>query len=231
MKAPATQQMLTRANLLAALFIVLGTAPSLAAQTTGAVTIPPLAPDVAVRPFVLLSAQRFAASETFNAVFGGAVQPIWGGGAQIALSNGLYGEVAISRCRKTGERAFSFGGETFPLGIPLTVTITPIEVTGGYRFGAEWSGRFIPYVGAGLASYKYQETSDFAQAGEDVNQRGTGYLVVGGAEFRVHRWVVASADVQFTHVGGVLGEGGISQQVGEDDLGGIAARFRIMIGR
>jgi hypothetical protein len=221
----------TRGTLLAALLIVLGTASSLAAQTSGGVTIPPLAPDVAVRPFVLLSEQRFAARQTFDVVFGGAVHPVWGGGAQVALSNGLYGEVAISRFRKTGERAFSFGGENFPLGIPLTATITPVEVTGGYRFGADWSGRFIPYVGAGLASYKYQETSDFASAGDDVDRRGTGYLVVGGAEFRVHRWIVASADVQFARVRGVLGVAGISQQVGEDDLGGIAARFRIMIGR
>ncbi len=231
MKAHTTQQMPTRGTLLAALLIVLGTSSSLAAQTAGPVTIPPLAPDVAVRPFVLVSAQRFAASETFKAVFGGAVQPIWGGGAQVALSNGLYGDIAISRFRKTGERVFRLDGETFPLGIPLTATIMPIEITGGYRFGADWSGRFIPYVGAGLASYKYQETSDFAQAGDDVDQRGTGYLVVGGAEFRVHRWIVASADVQFTHVGGVLGKAGISQQVREDDLGGIAVRFRIMIGR
>jgi hypothetical protein len=34
-----------------------------------------------------------------------------------------------------------------------------------------------------------------------------------------------------TRVTGVLGSSGLSQQAGENDLGGVAARFRIIIGR
>jgi opacity protein-like surface antigen len=205
----------------------LGASPA-SAQPAG---IPELAPDVAVRPFVLVTAQRFAATETFNAVFGRVVQPFVGGGAQLALSNGLYIDAAVSRFSKTGERAFLQGGASYGLGIPLSATIVPIEVTAGYRFGAEWSSRLIPYVGAGIASYKYTETADFAEPGDNVDQRGTGFLVVGGAEFRLQRWVIVAADVQVTRVGGILGEGGVSQQAGENNLGGVAARFRVMIGR
>ena len=58
-----------------------------------------------------------------------------------------------------------------------------------------------------------------------------GYLIVGGAEFRVSRWVAVSGDLQFTRVPGILGEGGISKETGETDLGGTAGRFRLIIGR
>jgi hypothetical protein len=37
-------------------------------------------------------------------------------------------------------------------------------------------------------------------------------------------------DVQYTTVPGILGEGGISQELGEDDLGGVAVRFRFVLG-
>ena len=218
-------------HLLIVFLTALGTASPLAAQVTPQVAIPSLAPDMALRPFFLVTEQRFAAPQTFDAVFGAQVQPFLGGGAQVAFSNGLYADVAISRFSKSGERAYLLNGESFKLGIPLKATITPVEITGGYRFGAEWSSLVIPYVGAGLASYGYTETADFAETGDNVNLRGSGYLVVWGAEFRLHRWVVASADVQFTRVGGILGEGGVSQQAGEDNLGGVAARFRVMIGR
>jgi len=218
-----------RSGLSLALILLAITSP-LAAQDPQ-VKIPELAPDVALRPFFLVTGQRPAASETFEAVFGQTVQPFFGGGVQLAFSNGLYADVAISRFSKSGERAFLDDGEGFGLGIPLKATIMPIEATAGFRFGAEWSSVVIPYIGAGVSSYKYTESSDFAEPGDDISLRGTGYLVVGGAEFRLHRWVVASADVQFTHVGGILGDGGLSELTGEDDLGGVAARFRVIIGR
>jgi len=196
------------------------------------VKIPALAPDVAVRPFFLFTEQRFAASETFEAVFEKSVLPYWGGGAQVAFSNGLYFEGTLSYFSREGSRAFAFEGVAFPLGIPLQASIMPIEVSAGFRFGAEWSGRIIPYIGAGYGSYSYKESSDFDVDGSgDVSEHGNGFLVVGGAEIRIHPWVVVSADAQYTHVGGILGTGGISQALGEDDLGGIAARFRIIIGR
>lgn len=207
------------------LLFLLGAASPVAAQS------------VAVRPFFLFSEQRFAASESFDAVFGGSVEPFIGGGAQLALANGLFVDVTISRFKKIGERAFQFDGDTFQLGIPLTATLMPIEVTGGFRFGARKktstgrAPRLVPFVGGGIGSYHYQEASDFSVSGDDVDLRSVGFLAVGGAELRVHSWIVVSADVQFTHVGGILGDNGISKDTGEKDLGGIAARFRVIIGR
>jgi hypothetical protein len=38
-------------------------------------------------------------------------------------------------------------------------------------------------------------------------------------------------DGQYTHIPGILGNGGISQDVDEKDLGGTAVRFKIVVGR
>ena len=56
-------------------------------------------------------------------------------------------------------------------------------------------------------------------------------MLNGGAEFRLHRWVGLGADVQYTHVPGILGLGGVSQQAGENDLGGVAVRVKLVVGR
>jgi hypothetical protein len=57
------------------------------------------------------------------------------------------------------------------------------------------------------------------------------YLAVGGVEIRLHRWVGVAVDAQYTHITGILGAGGVSKDAGESDLGGIAGRFKVLIGR
>jgi hypothetical protein len=71
----------------------------------------------------------------------------------------------------------------------------------------------------------------FSNASENVDIRHVGELVVGGVEFRVHRYVGLSVDAQYTHIPGILGAGGISNIANESDLGGIAARFKVIVGR
>ena len=149
--------------------------------------------------------------------------------AETQAAKSRHGRFAASRFKKTGERAFRFNDETFRLGLPLTVTITPIELSAGYRFGT--ARRIVPYGGVGVGWYRYQETSDVADDEENLDTRATGFLVHGGVDFRAARWFRVGFDAQFTRVNGVLGEGGFSREVGEDDLGGIAARLRFTIGR
>ena len=62
---------------------------------------------------------------------------------------GFYVEFDVSRFKKTGQRAFINNGQTFPLGIQLTATVTPIEFSFGYRFGAK-SSRVVPYAAGGV---------------------------------------------------------------------------------
>jgi outer membrane protein W len=186
-------------------------------------------PALSIRPFVFGTIQSFAATDTFDAVFGQSYDPFFGGGVQVVIHDRFVVELGASRFKQTGERAFISNGQSFSLGIPLTATIVPFEVTGGYRF--KLSPRVRPYVAAGFGTYKYTETSSFSEAGEDVDVRHGGFVVNGGADFRLHAWISIGADVQYTHVPGILGSGGISKQAAEDDLGGVAARFKLIVGR
>jgi len=186
---------------------------------------------VTLRPYGMITEQAFSASTTFNAVFGSAAAPFWGAGAEVILPHQVYVDISASRFKKTGQRAFIDNGQTFRLGIPLTASITPFEFTGGYRFRLRRRPNLIPFVGAGLGWYSYKETSSFSGAGEDVDMSHLGELVVGGLEFRVHRWIALSVDAQYTHIPGILGTAGLSKDAGESDLGGVAGRFKLIVGR
>ena len=188
-------------------------------------------PSLSIRPFFLVTDQSFAAVDTYDAAFGKTYFPFFGGGGQVVFKGTYFVEITASRFQENGERSYFSGGKAFKLGIPLTATITPFEVTGGYRFRLPTLPRVRPYVAAGFGSYGYQETSSFADAGDNVDTRHAGFVVNGGAEFRLHRWVGVAVDVQYTHIPGILGTGGVSQQTGESDLGGVAARFKAIVGR
>jgi hypothetical protein len=194
-----------------------------------AVAAPAAAQSVSFRPFFLVTGEQLAAKSSFDAILGGSFQPFLGGGVSVVLKDGAWVDVSISRFEKTGQRAFDKDGQVFQLGIPLTVAITPIEVSGGYRFKTR--PRLWTYVGAGVGSYGYDETSSDAPGAENLSTRHVGYLVVGGVEGRVHKWISLSGDVQFTHVTGILGTAGLSKDLDENDLGGIGVRFRVLVGK
>ena len=130
---------------IAGLLIVIALAVPASAQTaeavadqgqqhsTGATPRPPVQA-VSLRAFGLISEQSFSAKTTFDGIFGSSAGAFFGGGGQVVFSNGVFAEVAVSRFSKSGQRAFRSGGETFPLGIAVKSTITPVEFTGGYRF-------------------------------------------------------------------------------------------------
>jgi hypothetical protein len=210
---------------------ILGCAGSMSAQPR------PESPEnmptaITLRPFFLATFQRFAADRTFTAVFGRATQPFFGGGLDITFRKGIFVDLSVSRFSRKGQRAFVFAGQTYRLGIPLTATEIPFEVSGGYRF-ARWH-RVRPYAAGGFGSYSYKETSDFSTSDENVDVRHAGYHVLGGGEVRVGSWVAVAVDVQWTHIPGILGMGGLSQGTGfgaaENDLGGVAPRIRVILG-
>ena len=219
---------------LAALLAVLTAAPAAAQSLSQDQTADPAGFSepyaVSFRGVVFYAIQNFAAKQTTEATFGNSRQPFWGGGFQVASPGGFYVELDVSRFKQTGQRAFINNGQTFPLGIPLTVTVTPIEFSFGYRFGA-MSSRVVPYAAGGVGRYNYKEESDFAGDGDNVDTHHVGYLATGGVEFRAQKYIGIAVDVQYTHVPGILGTNGVSQQAGETDLGGIAARFKLIIGR
>jgi opacity protein-like surface antigen len=216
---------------IACVILVLALAAPAAAQRPAPRPAAEPAPALSIRPFAMVTEQSFAATNTFDATFGKGYGSFFGGGVQVVIHDRFFVEASASRFQQTGERAYLNGGTAFKLGIPLTATITPLEVTGGYRFRLRRLPNVRPYVAAGVGSYGYQETSQFSQAGDDVDTRHVGLALNGGAEFRLQRWVGLAVDVHYSHVPGILGTAGVSQQAGESDLGGVAARFRLVVGR
>lgn len=202
--------------------LLLASAPRANAQST--------APNVSFRPFFQVAGESFSAKKTFDAVMGPrSLSPFWGGGLHVDFRPGLFVEVAASRYSRTGQRIFVSSGQVFPLGIPLTATITPFEVSAGWRF--RLTPRIVPYAGAGLGRYAYTEQSAFNDPAENLETSHAGFLAMGGAEFRLHRWIAIGVDAQLTRVTGILGSAGtISGAFGEDNLGGGAVRAKVLVG-
>lgn len=191
----------------------------------------PPAPAFAVRLFADAGVDRFAASRSFNAIFGKDSGPIFGGGGEVVLHGRWFVRVDAWRYRDDGERAIRVENQTFRLGIPLTVTILPIEVDAGYRMPLGRARTLIPYVGAGVSSHSYKETSSFSTGDENVNERFTGYQILGGIEYRLHRVVGIAGEVQYTTVPDAIGAAGLSAEFDENDLGGVILRARVLFGR
>jgi opacity protein-like surface antigen len=178
---------------------------------------------VDIKGYGMVGGVTFSASDSFEAVFGG--------GAEVGLPlGGLYVGVGAWTFSADGERVFVSDSQVFPLGIPVRVEITPVEITAGWRFKG-LSSRFVPYAGGGWSSYAYKETSDFAQPGDDIDERFTGWHILGGVEFKLTRWLGVGGEVAFASVPDALGTGGASEAFGETDLGGTSYRLKISVGR
>ena len=172
----------------------------------------------------------FAAGSTFKAVLGSSHGPDVGGGLNLTKGP-LYLEIGARRFSKSGERVFvTSGGQVFPLGIPVEVSMTPLDVTAGWRFAPRF-GRVIPHAGVGYTRLKYEETSDFAAAAENVAESFSGFHVVGGAEVRVTRWIGLTGALVWTSIADALGDGGAAKAFDETNLGGTSLRISLVIGR
>lgn len=183
--------------------------------------------------YAMVGGINFTAQDSFAVVLGRSGGLILGGGGRIGLPvGGLFVDLGAWRFRGNGERAFvTAENEVFPLGIPLQVTVTPIEITAGWRFHMRRLPKLLPYVGGGLTAMKYEESSDFATESENAEERFTGYHVMGGVEYKVTRWLGMAGEASWTTIPDALGEAGASKVFDETDLGGATIRFKITIGR
>ena len=183
-----------------------------------------------VRGFGIVGTNWFTASSTFKAVLGSSTGQDFGGGLNLTQGPG-YLEIGARKFAKTGERVFvSSNGQAFSLGVPAKITMTPLDVTAGWRFPTRF-GRVIPHLGVGYTRMKYEETSDFADDGENVDESFNGYHVSGGAEVRVSRWIGVTGEFVWTSIADALGEGGASKAFSETNLGGTSLRLKLVIGR
>lgn len=180
-----------------------------------------------VRLFFAADFNAMAASKSFDAVLGSSSVTALGGGADITnVWSGLFVRVAATRAKKDGDRAVIVNGQPVSLGIPVTITMTPIEVGGGWRFSV--SPRVTPYVGAGALLMRYKESSPFATTGDDVSISKTGYVAFGGVEVSVARHIVIGGEAQYRSVPDAIGTGGVSKDFNEKDLGGFT--MRVLVG-
>lgn len=182
--------------------------------------------------YAMVGQFTFAASDSFDAILGTSSGPIFGGGATVGLPwGGLFVDVGAWQYANDGERALVLDGQVIPLGIPVDVTITPLEISAGWKFRIRQMPKLIPYVAGGYTSMGYKESSSFSGAGEDVDERFGGYHLRGGAEFKVMRWLGVAGEFAWTTVPDALGGGGVSKTFNEDNLGGTSLRARITVGR
>jgi opacity protein-like surface antigen len=190
------------------------------------------AQEVGVRGFGDFGGTRFTASDSFKAVLGSPSGIVFGGGGEALLGKDVFVSVHVSRFSKDGTRVFVFNDETFDLGIPTTVTVTPIEITGGYRF-AYGNPKLVPYAGGGIGWHRYKEVSDFADDDENVSETHTGYHVLGGVETRVSTWFSVAGEAQWSFVPDGLGQdpNSVSAAFDETDLGGLTFRVKFVVGR
>jgi opacity protein-like surface antigen len=174
----------------------------------------------------------FAARDSFEAITGGSSGPIYGGGARVGVPfGGLFFDVGAWQYKVDGERVFPFGDQIFKLGIPVQISVVPVELSAGWQFRFRKMPKFTPYVAGGLTSMSYKETSDFATDAENVDDRFAGYHLLGGAEFKLTKWLGVAGELAWTTVPDAIGEDGVSAAFDETDLGGTTFRFKITIGQ
>jgi hypothetical protein len=154
-----------------------------------------------------------------------------GGGGEVLLPWNIYVEIGAWQFKDNGERVFvTTNNEVSKLGIPVEITVTPLEVTAGYRFN-QVGRRIIPYAGVGYSSYRYKETSEGADPAENVDDRFTGFHLQGGVEYQPFRWLAVGGELGWASIADALGEGGVSKHYNEDNLGGSSFRLKISVGR
>lgn len=182
--------------------------------------------------YAMVGRVDFTAADSFDAILGGHSGPIFGGGARIGLPlGGLFVDAGAWRFHDEGERVFVTGNEIVPLNIPVEVTITPLEISAGWQFRLRRVPKLVPYLAGGFTSYGYRETSQFSTGAEDADERFTGYHAMGGADYRIARWIGIGGEFVWTTVPDAIGEAGVSALFDETDLGGTSVRLRITIGR
>jgi hypothetical protein len=129
---------------------------------------------------------------------------------------------------KEGERVFvaQTSAPVQKLGFPLTVRLTPVFVSLGYRFR---DGRtIVPYVGLGGSITSYKEESEVAGESFNESRSKAGFLGVAGVE--VGRGTFRfGAEVGYSAVPDAIGLEGVSKVYGENDLGGPHAIGKLIV--
>jgi hypothetical protein len=181
------------------------------------------------RIYFVADVTQMIAVDTFSAVAGSPRLLSFGGGGEVLrVWQGLFLRGALTRAMRTGERVVVFDDEVVGVGIPIDIALTPIEVAAGWRAETGRTRAVGAYAGGGLLRLRYQETSEFAAPGQNVDRSFNGYFFLSGLDFTVGKAFVIGVEAQYRTVPDAIGTAGASEAFRETDLGGITAR--VMIG-
>ena len=112
------------------------------------------------------------------------------------------------------------------LGFPLSLRITPVFLTAGYRLR---DGKMVvPYAGIGGSLTSFREESSVAGVAYDESRTKAGFHIVGGAEIGRGRFRFA-AEAGWSTVPDAVGVGGVSAVYDEADLGGWSVLGKLVI--
>jgi len=203
-------------------------------------------PPVGVRAFAAVDFNVFAASKTYQAVFGSSTIPGYGGGVDVTgIWKNLFLRVDVTRITKTGSRVFvdvtPNGVDVFKLnGEPAKLTLTPIEVGAGWRFpikvakkGASRSvkqnSNLTPYIGAAALIQLYKV--DYS-ASPDLNESETftGGTFFGGVDYAITKVLVLGGEAQYRFLPNALKSdlaSSVANTYNETQGGGFTARVTI----
>jgi opacity protein-like surface antigen len=172
--------------------------------------------------------QWFLANDSFKAILDKSSGFFYGGGGQ-AIFHNIFVDVGWEQFKKSGSRVAVVDGEVFPLGIKDTITMQPFRVTGGYRF--RLSNGNTAYAGGGAGSMHFKEVSEFAEPGENTDERFGSWNLVGGTEVRAMKYVFFSVEFRYESVPNAVGAPGVAGEFGEKDLGGFGIGVKVLVGR
>jgi outer membrane protein with beta-barrel domain len=194
---------------------------------------------ISMRGFADAGLTIFTASQSFKAILGSPAGAVFGGGVEVGLTRNLFLSVGASRFSRTGQRVFVFQNQVFKLNESDTITVTPFQLSVGYRFLGRRRARptrparFTPYAGGGVGWYRFSETSPHATDADEAKMTNAGYHVLAGAETPIRRWMAAAIDAQWAIVPNALGDSAssVARLYDEHDLGGFTLSVRIIVGR
>lgn len=160
-----------------------------------------------------------AAQRSAQALFGSPGGATFGGAVRYNVWRGAFVSAGVRTFSKDGERVFlaSPGSPVQKLGFPLSVRVTPMLLTAGYRF--RHGRRIVPYAHVGAALTSYSETSEVAGESFDHDASATGFTGAAGVD--VGRGLVRfGVEAGYSTAPGAIGLAGVSKVYGEDDVGG-----------
>ena len=195
---------------------------------------------IAMRGFADAGLTVFTATQSFKAILGTPAGAVVGGGVEVGLTRNVFLSLGASRFSRTGERVFVFQNQVFKLNVPDTITVTPLQLSAGYRFlGRRPTTRFTrparytPYAGGGVGWYRLSETSAHSTSDDDEKTTHAGYHVLAGVETPIRRWMAAAVDAQWALVPNAFGDSAasVARLYDEHDLGGFTLSVRIIVGQ